>query len=125
MATLTASEKAQFTTASLTQFNRLSAARRDEFLVPETRDDGAFREKSVAKLAGLSTPQMRARVNVIGVAWGKDIVVNYAPEDDYTAAQKEAIADGLVQGKGWNGQIADITAAGKSLKQRVKTLEGR
>lgn len=97
------------------------------FKSPEGSDmtDAEYKAMAMAKLEKLEVPNLRARVNVTGVSWGKDIVVNYSKENDYTPAEKQAIKDGLQEGKGWNGQMADITTGGPSLEQRVKKLEGK
>ena len=126
MPALTNDEKRLFDAAQLTQLNRLTARRRDEFLTPEEPDNGEFRASMLAKLARRSPVRLRARVNVIGVArGGMKQVVNYAPENDYTDAEMEAIADGLTQGSGWDEQMADITQGGPSTKQRLTALESR
>jgi hypothetical protein len=124
MGALTLAERALFDSDADTQLARLSPVRRDEYLDPEEADDGSFRASVLANLAKLTGPQMRARVNVTGISWSRVPTVNYATESDYTTDEKEAIADGLLQGSGWVYQLADIANKGKSLAQRVKALEG-
>ena len=119
MPVLTAGEKKLFTAGQLAQLARLSASRRDEYLdaLPGA-DAKEFRASVLAKLARRSVAELRARVNVIGVSWGKPIVVNYAPENDYTAAEMQTVTDVLDGGK-WLFRIPEILAAGLSVKQRL------
>ena len=115
MPALTATERQVFSGQQLAQLARLSAARRDELF-------GTERAANLAKLASRTEHELRARVNILRVRGGK--IVDWAPENDYSAEQQEAIQEGLQEGKGgWLRQAAEITAAGRSLKQRVETLE--
>jgi hypothetical protein len=95
-----------FTSAQQVQIDRISGARKAEMVL--------------AKLEKYSVIQLRARANVIGVAGG---VVNYDGVNDYTTAERQAIADELKAGDKWMLRIPEIVAAGLSLKQRVAALE--
>ena len=80
-------------------------------------------EHDLKKLEKLTPEQLRARVNITGVLWGRRVAVTYSKENDYTAAQKEAIAQGLHAGDKWAYKVAEIVSAGPSLEQRVAKLE--
>jgi hypothetical protein len=64
--------------------------------------------------------QLRARVNVLNVKGG---VVTYSPENDYTATERQTIADELASGDRWLLRIPEIVAGGLSVKQRLTALE--
>tara|TARA_Y100000310_G_C20531198_1_gene738538 strand:+ start:494 stop:883 length:390 start_codon:yes stop_codon:yes gene_type:complete len=128
MPALTITEKKAFSADQLTQLARLSTTRRDEYLTPEesddgVADDGTFRANILAKMAKRTPDQLRARVNVVGVAWGSTPTVTYSTENDYTQAEMEAIQQGLKAGDKWGERVADIVAGGLSLEQRVDALE--
>ena len=82
-------------------------------------------EFDLAKLEKLTPDQLRTRVNITGVSWGRPIVVNYSAQNDYTPAQMEAIGQGLKPGDKWAYRVAEIVAGGPSLAQRVAVLERR
>lgn len=124
MPALTTAEKTLFTRDQLAQLSRLSAERRDEYLTPEEPDAGEFRASILTKWAKLTPGLTRARVNIIGVLGSSNRVPNYAPENDYTVAEMEAISRALVGGGKWNEQVADAVANGPDLTQRVEVLEG-
>ena len=101
------------TTEQKKQIDRLSRKRKAEL--------------DMEKLGKYTPEQLRARVNVLGVAGG---VVNYAPENTqtgidkgYTAKQQEAIAEGLRPGDKWLLRIAELIAEGPAIRQRVAALE--
>ena len=123
MATLTTAEKAAFDAKQRAQMARLATS----YLTKPDDYEGAedYRAMALRKLAKLDGPHLRTRVNVTGVEWGKaSVKVNYSPKSDYTAEQRQAIADTLRQGKGsWNDQITDIITEGKSVQQRLTALE--
>ena len=96
-----------FTESQQTQVNRFSADRRAQ-LTP-------------AKLERYTPEQLRARVNIRSVS--SSGVIQWSPENDYTAAEMEAIAEGSQQGGKWMFKAAEIVAAGLSLKQRIVILE--
>jgi len=118
---LTATEQRKFTADQLTQINRLGQERLDELLAGdrETRSD------RVDTLASRTVDQLRARVNVLSIAWGEQVAITYASENDYTSAEQQAITDTLQQGDKWLLRIPEIVSAGSSLAQRVATLEAR
>lgn len=112
-----------FTAAQKVQVDRLPAS---YFVKPADSDLTvvAYRAMVRAKLEVLTPDHLRARVNITGVSWGQKVVVNFSAENDYTAAQKEAIGQGLRPGDKWAYRAAEIVAAGPSLEQRVGALEG-
>jgi hypothetical protein len=57
-------------------------------------------------------------VNIIGISYGDTTVVNYAPENNYTTAEMQTIADTYREGKGL-ADIARIVGAGLSVEQRL------
>jgi hypothetical protein len=95
-----------FTSAQQVQIDRISSSRQADM--------------TMAKLEKYSVLQLRARANVISVAGG---VVNYDAVNDYTTAERQAIADELKSGDKWLLRIPEIVAAGLSLQQRVTALE--
>ena len=95
-----------FTTAQQVQIDRISDARQADMVM--------------AKLEKYSVLQLRARANVISVAGS---VVTYSDVNDYTTAERQAIADELKSGDKWLLRIPEIVAAGLSLQQRVTALE--
>lgn len=97
---------------------------KDYFKAPKDYEGPKYKEMVEGKLEKLSPSQLRARVNITGVSWGRDIVVNYSAENDYTDEQKEAIGHGLKAGDKWAYKVAEIVEGGPSIEQRVKTLEG-
>jgi hypothetical protein len=115
MPALTNSERDRFTADQLIQLDRLSTDRRDEIF------DGATvsaRTLRVTTYVARTPQQLRARTNIIGIAWGQSIVVNYSPENDYTATERQTIADGL-KGDKWLVRIPELLAAGLSVEQRL------
>ena len=113
-----------FTTAQNTQVKRLPAS---FFNAPDDSSltDAEYKAMTTAKLEKLSPAQLRVRVNVTGVMWGRPIVINWSAQNDYTAQEREAITQGLRPGDKWINRMADIVADGPSLEQRVKTLEAK
>lgn len=113
-----------FTAAQKVQIDRLTVA--GYFKAPADSEmmDAAYSKMAKGKLEKLTPDQLRARVNITGVSWGRTPVVNYSPENDYTDAEKQAIGQGLRPGDKWAYRAADIVAGGPSIEQRVATLEG-
>jgi hypothetical protein len=111
MPALTTAEGRLFTADQLAQIQRLPAARRDALLAGR-------RAVLVARLASRTVDQLRCRVNVLSVHWGSSLTVSYAPENDYTATERQTIADGLKDGK-WLMRIPELLAAGLSVEQRL------
>jgi hypothetical protein len=111
-----------FTTAQNVQVNRLPAA---YFKSPGGSDmtDAAYKSMAEGKLEKLTVNQLRARVNVTGVLGSSSRIANYSAENDYSAAEMEAITRALQVGGKWGEQVADAVAAGPDLTQRVETLE--
>jgi hypothetical protein len=96
-----------FTSAQQVQIDRISSSRQADMVM--------------AKLEKYSVLQLRARANVIGVSAGG--VVTYDAVNDYTTAERQAIADELLPSDKWLLRIPEIVAAGLSLQQRVTALE--
>jgi len=95
-----------FTTAQRAQLNRMSAERR------ATINDLKHENK---------TPdQLRARVNILKVADG---VVTFSSDSNYTATERQTIADGLRDGDKWLYRIPELLIAGLSVEQRLTALE--
>jgi hypothetical protein len=111
MPALTTDERGAFAAAQLVQIDRLPAARRDELL-------DFNRSVGLARLQSRSVDQLKARVNILKVNWGPPIVVTYSSENDYTATERQTIADSLKDGK-WLFRIPEILAAGLSIEQRL------
>ena len=95
-----------FTSAQRVQWNRIPAERK------ATLD--------ATKAERYTVIQLRARVNVLSVKGG---VVTYSPENDYTATERQTIADELASGDKWLLRIPEIVAGGLSVKQRLAALE--
>lgn len=81
-------------------------------------------EYDLEKLEKLNPDQLRARVNVIGVAWGATPVVNYAAENNYSVVEMARIGRGLEAGDKWAYRMAELVA-GPDIEERVAKLEGR
>ena len=111
MPPLTTDEERLFTADQLAQIQRLPSARLDELLAGR-------RAILVARLASRTVEQLRCRVNALSVNWGPPPTVNYTPENDYTATERQTIADGLKDGK-WLVRIPELLAAGLSVEQRL------
>jgi hypothetical protein len=97
-----------FTTAQQTQWNRIPTERQ------ATLD--------ATKAERYTAVQLRARANVLSVKGG---VVTYSPQNNYTATERQTIADDLASGDKWLIRIPEIVAGGLSIKQRLAALEGR
>lgn len=112
-----------FTANQKAQVDRLPAA---YFKAPigKAMTDEEFKAMMSNKLEALTPDQIRARVNITGISWGTEIVVNFSAENDYTDDQKQAIQAGMRQGDKMVNRAAEIVAAGPSIEQRVATLEG-
>ena len=125
--TLTATEKRAFSSADkAAQVGRFP----DEYLDGPADFDGdrvEFRARQLAKYAQRDAGHLRARANVLGVdgRGSPGQVIRWSPGNDYTPAEMQAIEDELRDGRGWDQQMAAITAAGPSVKQRLSALEGR
>ena len=125
MSKLTKTERAKFTKEQLVQMDRLSATRRDGYLAaPEGADPTGFRARMLTRLSTRTPESLRVRVNTISFEYGKGVKVNYAPENDYTPEEMEAIAESLQPGDKPLFKIPEILAEGSSVKQRLKALEG-
>ncbi len=105
---LTMSEKTEFTPGQLEQIGRLSPSRFSALLEPaEAEDRAAARATTLGKWCDLAPSELRCRVNIESIRWGFDrqtgkrFLIMYSPENDYTAAQQQKVANGLRAGDQW------------------------
>ena len=124
MVQLTSDEKALFTSEQLAQLERLSDDRVEEYLTPPKNTNVAsFRAIVLGKLAKRSSEELRARVNIIGISWGEQVIINWAPENDYTQEEVETLQDAMAPGVSLISNAPTILANGLSLRQRVRKIE--
>lgn len=90
----TQSEQASFSAAQLVQLRRMSDDR-----ITEVGRAATDRVKWTRRLATYSAAQLRARVNIASVVWaGSRPTIVWAPENDYSSAERQSISDGVITG---------------------------
>ena len=91
---LTTPERAGFSAAQLAELDRMADARlEDDYLAPanvDPADLAQHRTDQLASFAALSASQLKARVNIASTGQS---TVNFAPENDYDAAEQQEILE--------------------------------
>jgi hypothetical protein len=125
MPTLTDTDRSKFAAEQLTEIDKLSSARLDEYatVAPESSGltNAEYKRGVIAKWVPKSPERLRARVNLTSISWGANgPTITWAPEADYSAEEKASIEDILRSEGGKFEDVAVVVAAGRrSVEQRL------